>query len=204
MTKRDEEAGRRGPIGGRHPTRSPGGNRIPPWREHVGMSDPVLRRRILGRLRDAHAAMTLRIGTLNSFPEMTASPALQHLLLRLLHQAEEQLRRLEHAFASLREDPGGGDARVADDPATDVLLLLRHDGRCGPAQDGMLAEALRQVEMAGAEEADALRLLAHAVGLHLVARLLDMTAQERRAAADELASFTASSMPASSPGGPSH
>jgi hypothetical protein len=192
MTKRDEEAGRRGPPGR-------GGNRLPPWREPAGMPDPVLRRRILGRLRDAHATMSLGIETLRCCPEVTASPALRRLLLRLLRQAEEQLRRLEHAFASLREAPGGGDAHMAADPVSDMLLLLRHGGRRGPAQDGGLARALCQAEMAGAEEAEALRLLTHAAGLHLVARLLDMTAQERRAAARELAACTAAP-----PAGPGH
>ncbi|MBX6741384.1 MAG: DUF892 family protein [Acetobacteraceae bacterium] len=200
MSKRDEEAGRRRP-GSQSRT---GSERILRRREPAGASDPTLRRRILARLRDAHSAMTLRIGTLENFPEMAASPSLRHLMLRLLRQAEEQLRRLEHAFASLRETPGGGDARVAEDPATDVLLLLRHEGGRGPAQDRKLAGALRQVEMTGAEEAEALRLLAHAVGLHLVARLLDMTAQERRAAARELAAFMAGPMPAPPLGRPGH
>jgi ferritin-like metal-binding protein YciE len=163
------------------------------------MTDPVLRRRILGRLRDAHATMSLGIETLRCCPEVTASPSLRHLLRRLLCQAEEQLRRLEHAFASLREEPGGGDARMAADPVSDMLLLLRHGGRRGPAQDAGLARALQQAEIAGAEEAETLRLLAHTAGLHLVARLLDMTAQERRAAARELAAFIPA--PPAGPGG---
>ncbi len=194
MTKRDEEAGRRAPGGGRNLL----------TRERACMPDAVLRRRILGRLRDAHAAMTLRVETLRGCPEVVASPALLQLLFRLLQQAEEQLRRLEHAFASLREEPGGGDARMAADPVSDILLLLRHGGRSGPVQDGALAEALRQAELAGAEEAEALRLLAHAVGLHLVARLLDMTAQERHAAARELAAFAATPASALPPAGPAH
>lgn len=129
MTKRGEEAGRRKTAGAGQHAPGHGGSRIPPWREPAGMPDPGLRRCILGRLRDAHATVSLGIETLRCCPEVTASPSLRRLLHRLLCQAEEQLRRLEHAFASLREDPGGGDARVAADPVTDMLLLLRHGGR---------------------------------------------------------------------------
>ncbi|MFC7543947.1 DUF892 family protein [Siccirubricoccus deserti] len=122
-------------------------------------------------------------------------PALRRLLVRLLGEAEEQLHRLDHAFASLREDSGGGDPRVlADVTAVADALRGAAASRPGPGSDAALADALRRCERNGAEEAVALRLLANVAGAHLIARLLDLTAQERHAAAQVLARFAAESV----------
>jgi hypothetical protein len=127
------------------------------------------RRRLVAALRDAHAEASLRLTCLRAAaaaePGLAPPLAPPGLLARLIDEAEEQLRRIELVFAHLPERPATGRVR-------------RSVGRqsCGPG--AMAAEERR-----GAAEARALRDLAHLAGQHLAARLLDMTAAERAAAA---------------------
>jgi hypothetical protein len=127
-----------------------------------GVADP--RRRLLAGLRHAHAEATLRAALLRQ----AATP--HPLLPRLVEEAEEQLRRLEQAFALLRERPGRG--------------IALHDGA---DLDTFETATLVEEERRGAAEAATLRDLAHTAGQHMVARLLDLTAEERVATARALA-----------------
>jgi hypothetical protein len=138
------------------------------------------RRRLISALRDAHAEAALRIAALRGASETGTAPIPRDLLTRLLAEAEEQLRRLETAFAHLPTRPGGGlvgRARVAARRAPTV------QPGCGASQG---PAALAAEERRGAAEARALRNLAHLAGQHLAARLLDLTAEERAAAAREI------------------
>lgn len=138
------------------------------------------RRRLVGALRDAHAEAALRIAALRAAVEAGTPPIPRPLLTRLLAEAEEQLRRLETAFAHLPTRPGGGllggTRPAARRAATPPAACAAHHG---PA-------ALAAEERRGAAEARALRNLAHLAGQHLAARLLDLTAEERAAAARDI------------------
>jgi hypothetical protein len=126
------------------------------------------RRRLVAALRDAHGEAALRIASLRT-AALAESPAVPPpLLAQLLEEAEAQQYRLEMVFALLPDRPGAGRLRRASGPAIP-----------GPA---MLAAE----ERGGAAEARALRDLAHLAGQHLAARLLDMGAAERAAAAAAL------------------
>jgi hypothetical protein len=124
------------------------------------------RRRLLAALRDAHAEAKLRIAILDhaSLPPPLAA--------RLRGEAEAQQHRLELIFARLAERPGIGRLRGQPGPAA----------RRGAEGPRMLAAEERR----GAAEARALRDLAHLAGQHLAARMLDLTAEERSAAAAAL------------------
>jgi hypothetical protein len=121
------------------------------------------RRRLLAALRDAHAEAKLRIAILDhaSLPPPLAA--------RLRTEAEAQQHRLELIFARLAERPGTG------------RLPGRASAAARPAAQD--PRALAAEERRGAAEARALRDLAHLAGQHLAARLLDLTAEERAAAA---------------------
>lgn len=150
------------------------------------------RRRLLAALRDAHAEAGLRIAAMRrcqaALSGGAGAPA-RAVLQRLLGEAEEQLRRLELVFAQLRERPGAG--LVTGIPGRALLEIAATPG---PQRDAALLLALEAGERAGAEEALALRDLAHQAGQHLAARLLDLTAGERAVAALAIASL--------GPGGP--
>jgi hypothetical protein len=138
------------------------------------------RRRLVGALRDAHAEAALRIAALRAAVEAGAPPIPRPLLARLLGEAEEQLRRLETAFAHLPTRPGGGLLGGTRPAARRPPPVEPGRGAChGPA-------ALAAEERRGAAEARALRNLAHLAGQHLAARLLDLTAEERAAAARDV------------------
>ena len=138
------------------------------------------RRRLISALRDAHAEAALRITALRAAMEAGTQPVPRTLLTRLLAEAEEQLRRLETAFAHLPAHPGGGlvggTRPAARRAATPQAACAAHHG---PA-------ALAAEERRGAAEARALRNLAHLAGQHLAARLLDLTAEERADAARDI------------------
>ncbi len=138
------------------------------------------RRRLAAALRDAHAEARLRIATLRA-AETGARPGAIPAALRdrLVAEAEEQLHRLETIFAQLGERPGCGRAAA-------LHAALLPDGAWAAGRAGTLG-ALEAEERRGAEEARALRTLAHLSGQHLAARLLDLTAQERAAAARDVA-----------------
>jgi hypothetical protein len=151
------------------------------------------RRRLVGALRDAHAEAALRVAALRDAPEDapkdatedatgadTTPPPPRSVLARLLAEAEEQLRRLEMAFAQLPERPGGERMGCARPSARKPRS---GHARCG-ASHGLVALAAE--ERRGVAEARALRNLAHLAGQHLAARLLDMTAEERAAAARDI------------------
>ncbi len=138
------------------------------------------RRRLISALRDAHAEAALRIAALRGATETGAAPIPRALLVRLLAEAEEQQRRLETAFAHLPTRPGGGLVGGTRPAARRPPPALAGSGAYqGPA-------ALAAEERRGATEARALRNLAHLAGQHLAARLLDLTAEERAAAAREI------------------
>jgi hypothetical protein len=142
------------------------------------------RRRLLAGLRDSHAETCARIAALRhaAAGHATARPPLRAALARLLGEAEEQLHRIETAMAQLRERPAGGLARQ---PA----LLAAPD-----EEEAALLGLLLAEEERGAGEAAALRRLAQVNALHMVARLLDLTAEERRAAARALRDLGAASL----------
>lgn len=146
------------------------------------------RRQLVAGLRDAHAAATTRVAALR---HLTGSLSLRsapgHLLHEIEAEAEEQLRRLEHVFASLREHTGGGDPAAARAELTRLAEAPTRDGRSGPLSDAAILSTLQYDAEWGTEEHEALLRLAHAAGLYLVARLLDLTVQERRARARALA-----------------
>ena len=138
------------------------------------------RRRLISALRDAHAEAALRIAALRGAIETGTAPIPRALLTRLLAEAEEQLRRLETAFAHLPTRPGGGLVGGTRPTARRAPTSQPGRGAChGPA-------ALAAEERRGAAEARALRNLAHLAGQHLAARLLDLTAEERAAAARDI------------------
>jgi hypothetical protein len=138
------------------------------------------RRRLTGALRDAHAEAALRIAALRGAIETGTAPIPRALLTRLLAEAEEQLRRLETAFAHLPARPGGGLVGGTRPAARRALPAQPGRGTChGPA-------ALAAEERRGAAEARALRNLAHLAGQHLAARLLDLTVEERATAARDI------------------
>jgi hypothetical protein len=144
------------------------------------------RRRLLAGLRDAHAEACARLAALRRCDAALASGASRHapvrpVLARLVAEAEEQLRRLELVFAQLRERPGAG---LVGTPANDLVAMA---GKDGPGRDAALLLALEGEERRGREEALALRRLAAMAGQHLAARLLDLTASEREAAARDIA-----------------
>jgi ferritin-like metal-binding protein YciE len=139
------------------------------------------RRRLLAGLRDAHAETCARIQALRGcvcVPARVPHP-LRIVLTRLLQDAEEQLRRVEIVLAHLRERPAGATGRTAE-PASAVA-----QGRPG-RHDAVLA-LLAAEERHGTRETMALRTLAQLAGQHLAARLLDLTIEERAAAARCLA-----------------
>ena len=138
------------------------------------------RRRLTGALRDAHAEAALRIAALRAATETEAPPIPRTLLARLLAEAEEQLRRLETAFAHLPTRPGGG--LVGGTRPAPRRAPTSQPG-CGASQG---PAALAAEERRGATEARALRNLAHLAGQHLAARLLDLTTEERAAAARDI------------------
>jgi ferritin-like metal-binding protein YciE len=138
------------------------------------------RRRLVGALRDAHAEAALRVAALRAATEADTPSTPHAALARLLAEAEEQLRRLEMAFAHLPGRPGDGRMGGARPSAQDAPPgRARRGATFGPAV--LAAEELR-----GAAEARALRDLAHLAGQHLAARLLDMTAEERAATARDI------------------
>lgn len=148
-------------------------------------SQHLLRRRLLGALRDAHLSGVLRIEVLQRCCQALTNRPLRDLVWRMTEEAEEQQRRLDHAFASLREHPGGGDASEAAAAAARLHVLLTAWPQ-GEALDHALADLLWRATQRDEAEVTALRLTANAAGLHLVARLLDLTAAELRQAAATL------------------
>lgn len=131
------------------------------------------RRRLLAALRDAHAEAKLRITSLDhaSLPPPLAA--------RLHMEAEAQQHRLELIFARLAERPGVG--RLPGRTCTAARLAAE------------CPKTLAAEERRGASEARAMRDLAHLAGQHLAARLLDLTAEERTAAAAALEQTAAAS-----------
>ena len=129
------------------------------------------RRRLLAALRDAHAEAKLRIAILDhaSLPPPLAA--------RLRMEAEAQQHRLELIFARLAERPG--------------ISRLRGQSGSAARQAAEGSRMLAAEERRGAAEARALRDLAHLAGQHLAARMLDLTAEERSAAAAALAQAAA-------------
>jgi len=121
-------------------------------------------RRLLTGLRDAHEDTTARILRLRGMVDDSPTAA------RLLTEAEEQLRRIELMLAHLRERPRSMLRAVP-------VQTQRHD-----APDAWAAEERR-----GAADARYLQELANLAGQHLAARLLDLNAAEREAAARDLA-----------------
>lgn len=138
------------------------------------------RRRLVGALRDAHAEAALRITALRGATEAGTAPIPRALLVRLLAEAEEQLRRLETAFAHLPTRLGGGLVGATRPVARRAPTA---QPGCGDSQG---PAALAAEERRGAAEARALRNLAHLAGQHLAARLLDLTAEERATAARDI------------------
>lgn len=135
------------------------------------------RRRLAAALRDAHAETLLRIAALREGgADGAIPPALRE---RLVEEAEEQLHRLELIFAHLAERPGMGQR-----PAPCRALPPAGAWAC---RMGARLQMLALEEQHGAEETRVLRNLATLAGQHLAARLLDLTAQERAAAAREIA-----------------
>jgi ferritin-like metal-binding protein YciE len=156
----------------------------------IGMAKgrSLQRRWLLAGLRDAHAAATVRTEALRRLTDHHAlPPALGGQLAEIAAEAEEQLHRLEHVFAILREHPGGGEAAAG---AELVMLADTSTGegrRGGPLSEAAIASVLQRDAAWGAEEHEMLLHLAHAAGLYLAARLLDLTLQERRARAQAFA-----------------
>jgi ferritin-like metal-binding protein YciE len=147
---------------------------------------PQLRNAMLEELRDAHAATALRLRRLWRAAEVVTDAALRHLIRRMREDAEAQHWRLEQAFAALSETPSGGRARAAE---RDLLAVerLAAAGPAGPGLDRAMAALLAGMLHREATEAGALRMIAHAAGMHLVARLLDLTTGELREGARALA-----------------
>jgi hypothetical protein len=137
------------------------------------------RRRLLAALRDAHAETTSRAEQLRAAvagPGPMTQP-LRGALTKLLKEAEAQLHRIEITLAHLNERPGGGLVLRSDS------LPLFGGTRFREAE---VAWAMAEEEREGAQEAARLRELAHRAGQHLAARLMDLTAGERAAAARDL------------------
>ena len=121
-------------------------------------------RRLLAGLRDAHEDAMARILRLHPLADGDRTAD------RLLAEAYEQLRRIELMLAQLRERPRSALRTVAQQ-------ATRHPGPTAWAAE----------EARGAADARQLQDLAHLAGQHLCARLLDLNAAEREAAARDLA-----------------
>lgn len=134
------------------------------------------RRRLVAALRDAHAEAQLRIAELRD-PENGPLPA--RLRERLVEEAEGQLHRLETIFAQLAIRPARGGRAAGRGPMP--------AGGAWACPVSARLQTLAAEERRGAEDARALRDLAHVSGQHLAARLLDLTRQERADTAREAA-----------------
>jgi hypothetical protein len=133
-------------------------------------------RRLLAGLRDAHAEAGARVAMLQDLiarPDLHGRPT-RFAVARLLGEAEEQFRRIEIVFSHLRARPSPGATHSVPLPAA-------------PPRDAVMLRLLEAEERRGAQDALALRGLAQLCGQHLAARLLDLTAEERGAAARDLA-----------------
>jgi ferritin-like metal-binding protein YciE len=146
-----------------------------------------MRRQLLGGLRDAFAAGAVRLDALRHALRAAITPGLRQALARTAAEAEAQQRRLDYAFASLRDVDGGGLPGMAAE--TLAALHRMPQGSPGAGRDAALAGAIRDELARAAEEAATLRLLALAVGLRRVAGLLGATAAELRATAAECGRF---------------
>jgi ferritin-like metal-binding protein YciE len=170
----------------RNERRSPGARPAAARPVEVPAGRGAHRRRFLAGLRDAHASAALRAAALR---RLAGSPGLGTACARLLDEvgaeAEEQLRRLEHVFASLREQTGGGQAGAGAELA--ALAKASGDGREGQPAEAAVLQALQRDAEWGAEEHETLQQQAHEAGFYLAARLLDLTVQECWARARSLA-----------------
>jgi hypothetical protein len=141
-------------------------------------------RRLLAALRDCHGETTARIAGLQRLARSVEATPCRDIILptlaRLVEEAEEQLYRLEMALAQLRERPAP-HARFmpAAEPAYANVTVGTH------AQ--ALLRALAAEEQRGAKDTQRVRDLAHLAGHHMVARLLDLTVEERGARARHIA-----------------
>ncbi len=151
----------------------------------VDESREFIRSRLVLGLRDAHAATLQRQDLLRRICHAAMDPALCQLALQLQGEAEEQQRRLEHVFATLRECPAGGQA--SELPAALKAALSGSSRTAMP--DSTMAELARRMMRRDVLDVKALRLMASAGGQHLAARLLGDTAQELCAAAEALANL---------------
>ena len=135
-------------------------------------------------MRDSHCETTARIAGLRrlarSVENAPSRDAIMPTLRRLIGEAEDQLYRLEMALAQLRERPAPHAGFMpAPEPAYAGLAV----GAYAPA----LLRALAAEEQRGAKDAQQVRDLAHLNGHHMVARLLDLTVEERGASARQIA-----------------
>ncbi len=147
---------------------------------------------LLGALRDAHADAVLRADLLGRCGRAMWDGALRQVTGELERLALEQERRMEHLFASLGEEAegkAGGHAPEAEALLARLHGLLASQPRSATL-DAVLLDLMWRSMRGGAGSLASLRLQAGAEGLHLAARLLDLSAVELRDAASALAALS--------------
>ena len=144
---------------------------------------------LLDQLRDAHADAALRAELLGRCARAMWDGALRQVTGGLEQLAQEQERRLAHLFANLGEDPRGGRAPEAEALMARLHGLLASQPRSA-ALDAVLLDLMWRSARGGAGSLASLRLQVGAGGLHLAARLLDLSAGELRDAASVLVALS--------------
>ena len=149
------------------------------------MSEQALKDLLIEELQDTYSAETQILQALPKMADAASSQELKQAFQSHLQETQGQVRRLDQIFQTLNANPGGNTCEATQGLIEEAEEIIG-EGHPPEVLDVALIMAAQKVEHYEIASYGSLRSLAQSCGLNDVARLLDETLAEEKAADQKL------------------